>query len=84
MKNSLALVVNLTPTCTELARHLVLSGINIHLVDDGQKLIEQSDVDSDFLFSAGDIGRKVSLPSLPLNFSAALRDARSSRDNSQK
>lgn len=58
MKNSLVLVVNLTPTCTELARHLVLSGINIHLIDDGQKLIEQSDVDSDFLFSAGDIGRR--------------------------
>ena len=84
MKNSLALVVNLTPTCTELARHLVLSGINIHLVDDGQKLIEQSDVDSDFLFGIGDVGRKVSLQSPPLNSSATSRDARSSRDNSRK
>ena len=33
MKESKVLMVNLTPTCTELARHLVLSGINIKLVD---------------------------------------------------
>ena len=60
MKNSLALVINLTPTCTELARHLVLSGINIHIIDDGQKVIDQDDIESDFLFSAADLGRRVS------------------------
>lgn len=29
MKESVVLIESLTPTCTELARHLVLSGINL-------------------------------------------------------
>ena len=72
MKNSLALVINLTPTCTELARHLVLSGINIQLIDDCKKVIDQDDIESDFLFSAGDLGRKVSFPMDPCDQSSAL------------
>ena len=51
MKNSLVLIVNLTPTCTELARHLVLSGINIRLIDEARKMIDSSDIESDFLFN---------------------------------
>ena len=72
MKNSLALVINLTPTCTELARHLVLSGINIHLIDDSQKMIDEDDIESDFLFSAGDLGRKVSFSTNPSKNSNVL------------
>ena len=61
MKNSLVLLCNLTPTCTELARHLVLSGINIWIVDSaGNPLVTEEDTESDFLFSAADINKKVS------------------------
>ena len=33
MKESKVLIVNLNSLCTEVARHLVLSGINIELLD---------------------------------------------------
>ncbi len=49
MKESKVLVVNLTPTSTELARHLVLSGINIKLIDQDIR-ISLEDTQSDFLF----------------------------------
>ena len=63
MKNSLVLLVNLTPTCTELARHLVLSGINIWLLDGSAEgtsahMINEEDTESDFLFGAADISRE--------------------------
>jgi len=61
MKNSLVVLENLTPTCTELARHLILSGINIWLRDIEGALVTQESVQSDFLFCASDIGKKVSL-----------------------
>lgn len=60
MKNSLVILENLTPTCTELARHLVLSGINIWLRDAPDTLVTAEDVDSDFLCCEADIGQKVS------------------------
>ena len=61
MKNSLVLIVNLTPTCTELARHLVLSGINIRLIDSKDKVIDVDDTESDFLFNQDDLGKPVSI-----------------------
>lgn len=62
MKTSLVLVVGLTPTCTELARHLVLSGINLYLLDhptlpESDKTVSQSDYEEDFLFSKEDHGQ---------------------------
>ena len=59
MKNSLVLVIGLTPTCTELARHLVLSGTNVWLQlteQQEQATITDEDIQSDFLFSQADIG----------------------------
>ena len=61
MKNSLVLFVNLTPTSTELARHLVLSGINVMLMDaPDASPVSQEDTESDFLCSQSDIGLVVS------------------------
>jgi len=56
MKNSCVLVLNLSSPCTELARHLVLSGINIELVDLESMLIQQHHVETDFLFTDKDQG----------------------------
>lgn len=62
MKESVVLLCDLTPTCTELARHLVLSGINLSiLVGDANSPdsdVTQNDTQSDFLFSPADIGYK--------------------------
>ena len=55
MKESVVLIESLTPTCTELARHLVLSGINLLIMRD-KKIVTDDDVQSDFLFSNSDIG----------------------------
>ena len=60
MKSSLVLIVNLTPTCTELARHLVLSGINFRLIGSKNKIIDANDTESDFLFTQDDLGKSVS------------------------
>ena len=59
MKESKVLALNLTGTVTELCRHLVLSGINLELVDDSSKVGEESS-SMDFLFIAEtDIGKLV-------------------------
>jgi len=65
MKDSKVLVVNLSSVCTELARHLVLSGINLVLVDSevaghSNSLVSDDDTETDFLFSKDDIGKVVS------------------------
>lgn len=49
MKESVVLILTLTPTCTELARHLVLSGINLLILQDESK-VSEDDIQSDFLF----------------------------------
>ena len=62
----MVLLINLTPTCTELARHLVLSGINICLLDCSieaeagvsDKVVTEEDIESDFLCDVGDLGQK--------------------------
>ncbi len=60
MKESRVLIINLNNACTELARHLVLSGINLNLVDaSADLLVEAHHVESDFLFSQSDIGHQV-------------------------
>jgi molybdopterin/thiamine biosynthesis adenylyltransferase len=55
MKESVVLIMTLTPTCTELARHLALSGINLLLLKD-ESTVSEEDTQSDFLFSPSDIG----------------------------
>jgi molybdopterin/thiamine biosynthesis adenylyltransferase len=42
MKQSVVLLTDITPTCTELARHLVLSGINL-LILASPDLVTQDD-----------------------------------------
>ena len=59
MKQSVVLLMDVRPTCTELARHLVLSGINL-LIMNSNELVTVDDTQSDFLFAAQDIGHKVS------------------------
>lgn len=59
MKESKVLIVNLTSVCTELARHLVLSGISLELLDVPERQVEEHDIESDFLFAAADLGLKV-------------------------
>jgi molybdopterin/thiamine biosynthesis adenylyltransferase len=59
MKESKVLVINLTGAVTELIRHLVLSGINLEIVNDG-KIVEASHADEDFLIDAQtDLGKYV-------------------------
>jgi len=48
MKESKVLVINLTGAVTELIRHLVLSGINLEIVNDG-KVVEAHHPLEDFL-----------------------------------
>jgi molybdopterin/thiamine biosynthesis adenylyltransferase len=55
MKESVVLLYGVTPTCTELARHLVLAGINISLLKSDDKVTEE-DPEEDFLFSKEDVG----------------------------
>jgi molybdopterin/thiamine biosynthesis adenylyltransferase len=58
MKESVVLIMTLTPTCTELARHLALSGISLLLLKD-ESFVTEVDTQSDFLFAPSDIGHKV-------------------------
>ena len=45
MKESKVLIFGLNPICTELARHLALSGINLELIDsDALKKVEEEDI----------------------------------------
>ena len=48
MKESKVLVINLTGAIAELIRHLVLSGINLEIVNDG-KVVEAHHALEDFL-----------------------------------
>ncbi|CDW91106.1 family protein [Stylonychia lemnae] len=57
MKESLVLAINMTTVVTELSRHLALSGINLHLVDIENVMIDSSHSESDFLFAPNDIGK---------------------------
>jgi molybdopterin/thiamine biosynthesis adenylyltransferase len=64
MKESKVLVINLTGAVTELIRHLVLSGINLEIVNDG-KVVEAHNAEEDFLIDAQtDLGKYVN----PKNF----------------
>ena len=63
MKESVVLLVSVTPTCTELARHLVLAGINLQILASTDKVSEQ-DPQDDFLFAQTDVGQNVSLTPL--------------------
>lgn len=43
MKESKVLVVNMNSLCTEVARHLVLSGINIEILDIQDYRVQEHD-----------------------------------------
>lgn len=53
MKESQVLIVGLSNCCTELARHLVLSGVNIKLVAQKSE-VQSNDYQSEFLLSPED------------------------------
>lgn len=61
MKESIVLIMTLTPTCTELARHLTLSGISLLILKD-DSIVSEEDTQSDFLFGPLDIGHQVKDP----------------------
>lgn len=59
MKESKVLAINLTGAITELCRHLVLSGINLELVDN--EVVQAESAEADFLIMAQtDVGKRVS------------------------
>jgi len=59
MKESKVLAINLTGAITELCRHLVLSGINLALVDN--EVVQAESAEADFLIMAQtDVGKRVS------------------------
>jgi molybdopterin/thiamine biosynthesis adenylyltransferase len=81
MKDSKVLVINLTGAVTELIRHLVLSGINLEIVNDG-KIVEAHHADEDFLIDAEtDQGKYVFLIFFFFNY---FRQVLLSRRNFQK
>ena len=61
MKDSQVVIVGLTNCCTELARHLVLSGINIKLValkkEGAICEVGAQDYEDEFLVSPEDVGK---------------------------
>lgn len=57
ISNSNVLLINLSPTNTEVAKNLILSGINLLFLID-EKLVTQKDVAHNFFFSSQDIGQK--------------------------
>ena len=58
MKESKVLAINLTGAVTELCRHLVLSGINLELVDN--EIVQAEAAEADFLIMAEtDVGKRV-------------------------
>jgi molybdopterin/thiamine biosynthesis adenylyltransferase len=61
MKESVVLVADLNPVCTELARHLTLAGINLCILQspESEALITEANTQADFLFTPADIGQKV-------------------------
>lgn len=56
MKVSRVLVLSVSPITSELSRHLVLSGINLTLVDtsEAEQLVQETDYKSNFLLSSAD------------------------------
>ena len=59
MKESKVLVIGLQNVCTETARHLVLSGINVHLAAPTKGLTVPQDIEAEeeFLIGPGDKGK---------------------------
>lgn len=60
MKESVVLLIDLKLTCTELARHLALSGINLIILTNEltEAPVTNDDTQSDFLFGPQDVGQK--------------------------
>ena len=66
MKESQVLIINPHKSvCTELARHLVLSGVNVHIIsqEQGVKVKSADEAIEDFLISSNDVGKLVSIKS---------------------
>ena len=57
MKESKVLIIGLSNCATELARHLVLSGINIELLTFSKSEVGPTDYERDFLFEPTDAGK---------------------------
>ena len=60
---SKVLIINTNlSVCTELARHLVLSGVNVHLISKEAGIkVEKGDNTNDFLLNPQDVGQLVSI-----------------------
>ena len=60
MKESQVLVIVLSNCCTELARHLILSGINLQLccINQNQSMVAADDYLDDFLLTKEDANKK--------------------------
>jgi len=57
MKNSRVLIIGISNCTTEMARHLVLSGINIELIQLNTDTVSEQDYANDFLFEPSDAGK---------------------------
>ena len=57
ISNSNVLLINLSPSNTEVAKNLILSGINLLFLTD-ENFVTQKDVEHNFFFSSPDIGQK--------------------------
>ena len=58
MKESKVLILGMTNCCTELSRHLILSGINLDLCSlKKDELISEEDFQDEFLVSKDDVGK---------------------------
>ena len=60
MKESQVLVIGLSNCCTELARHLILSGINLQLccINQNQSIVAADDYLDEFLVTKEDATKK--------------------------
>lgn len=59
MKESQVLILGLTNCCTELARHLILSGINLKLLAfKSENKVGANEFEDEFLLGPEDVGKK--------------------------
>jgi len=62
LSNSKVLLINLTVGITELAKNLILSGVNVYLYDKNQnkndRLIDEKDINTNFFLNSSDLNKK--------------------------
>ena len=62
LSNSRVMLLNLTSSVTELAKNLILSGVNVYLYDKNKKKknikVKDGDINSNFFLSKADLGKE--------------------------